>query len=93
MTGPFSVDFAAPAELRKWSSLNNQRRPDRETVTAPDLSISASGSSWLSQRQHGICMKFIRLANHHLFWAFCPPSTYWSFRGCGTFCDDPFKTQ
>jgi hypothetical protein len=39
MTGPFSVDFAAPAELRKWPSLNNQRRPDRETyiVTAGPL--------------------------------------------------------
>ena len=37
MTGPFSVDFAAPAELRKWSSVNNQRRPDRETVTAGPL--------------------------------------------------------
>jgi hypothetical protein len=31
MTGSFSVDFAALAELRKWPSLNNQRRPDRET--------------------------------------------------------------
>jgi hypothetical protein len=39
MTGPFSVDFDAPAELRKWPSLNNQRRPDRETyiVTAGPL--------------------------------------------------------
>ena len=39
MTGQFSVDFAAPAELRKWPSLNNQRRPDRETyvVTAGPL--------------------------------------------------------
>jgi hypothetical protein len=31
MTGRFSVNFDAPAELRKWPSLNNQRRPDRET--------------------------------------------------------------
>jgi hypothetical protein len=39
MTGPFSVDFDAPAELRKWPSLNNQGRPDRETymVTAGPL--------------------------------------------------------
>ena len=31
MTGRFSVNFDAQAELRKWPSLNNQRRPDRET--------------------------------------------------------------
>ena len=35
----FSVNFAAPAELRKWPSLGNQRRPDRETylITAGPL--------------------------------------------------------
>jgi hypothetical protein len=27
------IDFAAPAELRKWPSLNNERRPDRKTYT------------------------------------------------------------
>ena len=34
-----SIDFAAPAELRKWPSLSNQRRLDRETylVTAGPL--------------------------------------------------------
>jgi len=39
MTGRFSVNFAASAELRKWPSLNNQRRSDRETyvVTAGPL--------------------------------------------------------
>jgi hypothetical protein len=31
MTGQFSVNLDAPAELRKWPSLNNQRRLDRET--------------------------------------------------------------
>ena len=43
MTGESSINFDAPAELRKWPSLNNQRRPDRETymVTAgsPDQCI------------------------------------------------------
>jgi hypothetical protein len=33
MTGEFSVNFDAPAELRKWPSLNNQRRPARRTYT------------------------------------------------------------
>jgi hypothetical protein len=33
MTGEFSVNFDAPAELRKWPSLNNERRPDRRTYT------------------------------------------------------------
>jgi hypothetical protein len=35
----FSVNFAAPAELRKWPSLGNQRRPDREAylITAGPL--------------------------------------------------------
>ena len=33
MTEQFFVDFAAPAELLKWTSLNNQRRPDRSTYT------------------------------------------------------------
>jgi hypothetical protein len=39
MTGESSINFDAPAELRKWPSLNNQRRPDRETymVTAGPL--------------------------------------------------------
>lgn len=33
MTSDSSINFAAPAELRKWPSLNNQRRPDREPYT------------------------------------------------------------
>src|SRR5262245_66666401 len=33
MTGQFPVNFDAPAELRKWPSLNNERRPDRRTYT------------------------------------------------------------
>ena len=33
MTGQTSVNFAASAELRKWPSLNNERRPDRRTYT------------------------------------------------------------
>jgi hypothetical protein len=33
MTGEFSINFDAPAELRKWPSLNNQRRLDRRTYT------------------------------------------------------------
>jgi hypothetical protein len=39
MTGQFSVNFGAPAELRKWPSLGNQRRPDREAylITAGPL--------------------------------------------------------
>ena len=39
MTGESCINFDAPAELRKWPSLNNQRRPDRETymVTAGPL--------------------------------------------------------
>ena len=39
MTGQFSVNFAAPVELRKWPSLGNQRCPDRETylITAGPL--------------------------------------------------------
>jgi hypothetical protein len=39
MTGRFSVNFAAPAELRKWPSLNNERRPDRMTYTVISGSI------------------------------------------------------
>ena len=39
MTGQFSVNFAVPAELRKWPSLGNQRRSDREAylITAGPL--------------------------------------------------------
>jgi len=33
MIGELSIDFDAPAELRKWPSLDNQRRPDRRTYT------------------------------------------------------------
>jgi hypothetical protein len=31
MTAEYSVNFDAPAELRKWPSLKNERRADRST--------------------------------------------------------------
>jgi hypothetical protein len=33
MNGQCSINFDASAELRKWPSLNNERRPDRRTYT------------------------------------------------------------
>ena len=60
MTGPFSVDFDAPAELRKWPSLNiSVALIERHTWSLPDRSINAYWSSWLSQSQRDTCMRFL----------------------------------
>jgi hypothetical protein len=40
MAGEVSINFAGPAELRKWPSLNNQRRPDRETYVVTVASLN-----------------------------------------------------
>ena len=58
------VNFDAPAVLRKWPSLRNERRAEGSgpirSSTAP-LMI-AYGSSWASRSLRATCTKYIR---HH----------------------------
>jgi hypothetical protein len=53
------VNFDAPAILRKWPSLRNERRTDG---TGPYLLVDgtlAYGSSWPSRRPRATCTKYI----------------------------------
>jgi hypothetical protein len=57
------IDFNAPATLRKWSSIRNERA---STADGPYLIVDgtlddASGSSWRSLQVSITCMKYILL--------------------------------
>ncbi len=69
----FHVNFNAPAVLRKWPSLDNQRRTEG---TGPYLLLDGTLDEcimkfWLSLSQPGICMKFGQRRSRH-----------WSLRPC-----------
>ena len=55
------INFDAPAVLRKWPSLRNERRTEGTgpfySSTAPLM--SAYGSSWPSRRPRAACTKYI----------------------------------
>jgi hypothetical protein len=63
MDGNNHIDFNAPATLRKWPSIKNERAraSDGPYLLLTALWMIASGSSWRSLQVSITCMKYILL--------------------------------
>ena len=56
------IDFNAPAVLRKWPSLKNERRMEGYGAYLVSMapSMHAFDHSWLNPSRYGTCMRFTR---------------------------------
>jgi hypothetical protein len=81
------VNFDAPAILRKWPSLNNQRRTEGTGPTA--RWVTASGSSWPSRLPCDTYMRFMLHRSPRWWVSSCREISSPNPSGFGIFSDDP----
>ena len=82
-----NVNFAAPAVLRKWPSVRNERRAEG---TSPYLLVDGTlgeciGSSWPSRLPRVICTKSMRSPSRRRYLSSSLKGSSQSSGGCGGF--------